>query len=51
MMRASVSQSKKDVINKKREKAGSYSNPTEALDWNKSYHYQFMLFTDGWIDR
>ena len=51
MMRASVSQSKKDVINKEREKTSSCSNPTEAFDWNKSYYYQFMIFTDGGVDR
>ena len=51
MMRASVSQSKKDVINKEREKASSYSTPTEAFGWNKSYRYQFLLFTDGWVDK
>ena len=51
MMRASVSQSKKDVINKEREKASSYSTPTEAFGWKKSYRYQFLLFTDGWVDK
>ena len=50
-MRASVSQSKKDVITKEREKVSSYYTSTETFGWNKSYCYQFRLFRDGWVDK